>query len=81
MDMIEVTICMGTTCYVMGAGDLMSLADELEDDLKNRVTIKGASCLGLCKHGQYGKAPFVQVGSTVISEATLLKIVQTLKAL
>jgi NADH:ubiquinone oxidoreductase subunit E len=70
MTKIEITICTGTTCYVMGAGRLLLLQDELSDRQRQQVEIKGSNCLGLCKQGQYGKAPYARVGDKIIAEAT-----------
>jgi NADH:ubiquinone oxidoreductase subunit E len=35
--MVHLQICQGTTCYVMGAAQLASLATTLPDDLRGRV--------------------------------------------
>ncbi|HOK65979.1 MAG TPA: NAD(P)H-dependent oxidoreductase subunit E [Anaerohalosphaeraceae bacterium] len=79
MKPLTITICTGTTCYVMGSGYLLSLQEQIESACSRPVEIVGSSCLGLCKDGQYGRAPFVQIGSTVIAEATAEKIIETLK--
>lgn len=79
MKPLTITICTGTTCYVMGSGHLLSIREQLESVCSRPVEIVGSSCLGLCKDGQYGRAPFVQIGSTVIAEATPEKIIETLK--
>jgi NADH:ubiquinone oxidoreductase subunit E len=79
MKPVTVTICTGTTCYVMGAGHLIALQEQIETACGCSVEFVGSSCLGLCKDGQYGRAPFVQIGSTVIAEATPEKIIETLK--
>lgn len=79
MEKIEITICTGTTCYVMGAGNLLMLTEHLDEAIASRVEIKGSGCLGLCKEGQYGKAPYVMIGDSVISEATVETVLEELK--
>jgi len=79
MNKLEITICTGTTCYVMGGGNLMQLGESLDAEMSQKVHIKGSPCLGLCKEGRYGKAPYVMVGDTVISEATTEAILEFLK--
>lgn len=79
MKPVTITICTGTTCYVMGSGHLLAVREQIESVCPGPVEIVGSSCLGLCKDGQYGRAPFVQVGSVVLAEATPEKIVETLK--
>ena len=71
MDKIKITICAGTTCYLMGSAYLQSLEDHLEPDIREMVEIEGVRCLGLCKGENYGKAPYVKINGEIISEATL----------
>ena len=79
MDKLEIKICTGTTCYVMGSGNLMQLGEILDEETLQKVHIKGSPCLGMCKEGCYGKAPFVMVGDTVISEATTEAVLEVVK--
>ncbi len=79
MSKIKVEICMGTTCYVLGASSLLQVQEALPAELASRVEIDGASCLELCKNGQFGKAPFVRVNGETISEATIPKLVQAIR--
>ena len=76
MDTIKVEICTGTTCYVMGAGDILELNDHIDEHMAQNIEIFGSNCMDLCKEGQYGKAPFVKVNNTLVSEATVLKVVE-----
>ena len=61
MKKIKVSICTGTTCYVMGASDLLLLEEVLPEHLKGKVEIEGVTCLEKCKSTGIGKnkAPFV----------------------
>lgn len=79
MTKIEITICTGTACYVMGAGRLLLLQDQLSDRQLQQVEIKGCNCLGLCKQGRYGKAPYARIGDEVIAEATPDALLAALK--
>ncbi|MDC7126156.1 MAG: NAD(P)H-dependent oxidoreductase subunit E [Spirochaetales bacterium] len=67
---IDVTICTGTTCYVMGASDLLTLEETLPEKILNRVNITGTTCLNLCKNKE-DKPPFVMVNEKIISKANL----------
>ena len=78
MKTVDITICTGTTCYVMGACELLNLKEQTAE-LPCQVEIKGASCLGLCKEGKYGKAPFARVNEQIIENANIHKIVQEIK--
>ena len=77
---IDIRICTGTTCYVMGASDLLTLEDHIPEDLKPCVSISGSTCLGYCKPGDGGlpggrKPPFVEVCGKLIEQASIDKII------
>lgn len=78
---IEITVCTGTTCYVMGGANLLPLEDHLPEAALSRCTVKGASCLGLCRDRSAGTPPFVSVNGTVISGASVTAVVQQLEEL
>ena len=68
---IEVVICSGTACYVMGGSELLLLEETLPAAWRDRVIVSGSPCLGLCRNRQHGKAPFVSVDGRIISRATI----------
>ena len=71
---VSVELCFGTTCFVMGASEILVLEDSLPDELKGIVEIEGLTCLEKCKNTECGKAPFVLVNDEIITEATLAKV-------
>ncbi|MGP1587552.1 MAG: NAD(P)H-dependent oxidoreductase subunit E [Treponemataceae bacterium] len=76
MEKIEVQICTGTTCFVMGGSDLLLLMDSLNEDLKEIVHIEGRNCMGSCKGNQCGKSPFVSVEGKLIPNASLSEVLE-----
>ncbi|MCX7786908.1 MAG: NAD(P)H-dependent oxidoreductase subunit E [Spirochaetes bacterium] len=76
---IHVVICSGTTCYLMGASELFGIEKVLEESLASRINLEGSPCMNLCKGGSYGKAPFVKVNDTLISTATIPKVVEEIR--
>jgi NADH:ubiquinone oxidoreductase subunit E len=78
--MIELQICQGTTCYVMGAAQLATLASNLPDDLRGRVRVTGCRCLGHCREGAFGGAPYVTIDGEVLAAATLDSVLAALRA-
>ncbi|GHV12924.1 hypothetical protein FACS189491_06890 [Spirochaetia bacterium] len=81
----KVTICTGTTCFVMGGSELLLLEEHLSDELKVVTEIEGSSCLGFCKRSEYGKAqadyaPFAQINGVVMEQASAQKIIEYLEA-
>lgn len=77
---IEVKICTGTLCYVMGGADLQVIDEYLPAELLDLVELKGAPCLEHCNNPlKESKAPYVEVDGEVISDATVLKVVNAIK--
>ena len=71
---VQVQICVGTACHIMGAADLITIEDLVAEPLRDRVDVKGISCLGLCKDETQGKPPFVIIDGETLAEATLDKV-------
>lgn len=69
-EMIDVVICTGTTCFVMGAGHLLNLAEELPERLRPYVSVRGSHCLGVCDDASKGKPPFATVDNVMMSSVT-----------
>ncbi len=78
--MVHLQICQGTTCYVMGAAQLATLVTTLPDDLRGRVRVTGCRCLGLCRDGAFGGAPYVTIDGEVLSRATTDSVLAALRA-
>ena len=80
MEKIKVQICLGTTCFVMGACDLQSMSDMLSAQFADKVDVVAVTCLGACNEkGYFSKAPFVKVGDVLIGEADYDKVVAEIK--
>ncbi|MBE9467860.1 MAG: hypothetical protein IMY72_05995 [Bacteroidetes bacterium] len=76
---IEIKICIGTLCYVMGGSELQLLAEHLPEKFKKRVDIIGSTCLDYClDQEKYGKAPFVEINGEVMAEASINKVIDYL---
>ncbi|MCY6957120.1 (2Fe-2S) ferredoxin domain-containing protein [Clostridium brassicae] len=47
---MEITVCVGSTCYLKGSYNIINRLTELikENNLEDKVVIKGACCLGNC---------------------------------
>lgn len=80
MNTIQVEVCLGTTCYVLGAAKLAEMENRLPDELKHRVKIVGCPCLEVCHDRNYGNAPFVRIGDKIIENATVERVIEALWA-
>lgn len=76
--MIKVQICQGTTCYVMGAANLVQWINTLPEEVKCHLDISGSHCLKLCTDGAFNGAPYVNVNDSIISSATPERIIAAL---
>ncbi len=77
---IKVEICVGTTCFILGAAELQNLEDFIPEELKDRVEIFGNTCLGFCKNSNHGKAPFVRINdSVIVANASIDRIIDALR--
>jgi NADH:ubiquinone oxidoreductase subunit E len=77
---VEIVICSGTLCYLMGGADLQLLFEHLPADLKDRVSIKGSPCLGLCDLPENGKPPFVLINGRSVSQASIQTLIDEIQS-
>jgi len=77
MAKVNVNVCLGTTCFVMGGSNLQELNEIIPRKYNNEVSISGVNCLGLCSiNWEYSKAPYVKVNEEVVPEATVEKVLE-----
>ena len=75
MAKVNVKVCLGTTCFVMGSSNLQELLDLVPKKYGDDVDVAGSPCLGLCSiDWEFSKAPYVKVNNEVIKEATVEKV-------
>lgn len=81
MKPIDVKICLGTTCFVMGSGYLQNMADSLPKTYGEKVNASCVRCLGICNQADnFSKAPYVSIDDEVISEATQEKVIEAIES-
>lgn len=75
MAKVNVKVCLGTTCFVMGSSNLQELIELVPKKYGEDVEVAGSPCLGLCSiDWEFSKAPYVKVNNEVIKEATVEKV-------
>lgn len=80
MEKIEVKICSGTTCFVMGSSYLNELYDLIPQKFGDNVAVSQSLCLGQCsKSDKHSKAPYVKVADEIVSEATVQKVIEVIE--
>lgn len=75
---IHVTVCSGTTCYLMGGSEFLLLDEQLPPELKEHVVVEGKPCLDHCRRGTKGKAPFVLIDGELVTDATIPGVIERL---
>jgi len=63
--MLTVEICMGTSCHLMGAQELMDVLEALPADQRQQIEIKGITCFKKC-----GKGPNIRINGEMLDNAT-----------
>ena len=76
--MLEVKICSGTACFVMGGADLFKVEEMLSNDEKKKVKFVFVPCLGYCKDGKK-KAPFVVINGELYEKVTADSLLKTIR--
>ena len=76
---VDIRICTGTTCYVMGASDLLTIEDYIPEKYRIHTKIAGETCPGLCKKREF-KPPFVKIKGKIIAKANIKKVIDALTA-
>ncbi|MDO5580853.1 MAG: hypothetical protein Q4G69_06930 [Planctomycetia bacterium] len=76
---IKLDICCGTACYLLGAGKLMEMENDLPQNWRSKVEIRIFPCLNLCESEDLEGAPFVRIDEEIIAKATLEKIMNRIR--
>ena len=80
MSKINVKVCLGTTCFVMGSSNLQNLTELIPQKFGDKVEVVGSPCLGVCStNWEYSKAPYVKVNDTIVQEATVDKVIEEIE--
>ena len=81
MKKMQLEICCGTTCYMMGANRLLYIENEVAPELRGKFEVKALPCMGLCNEKELSGAPYVKLNGQVIENATAEKIYEKMRAL
>lgn len=67
----QVSVCLGTACYVKGAGDILSAVEQKLGIKTGSITADGKFSLDACRCvGACGLAPVMMIGSDVYGRLT-----------
>lgn len=71
MKKIKVEICIGTSCYLLGAHDLMEAVENLPQEIKKCIDLNAVTCLKTC-----GKGPNICINDVVLSGITPQRLLE-----
>lgn len=74
MKSIELEICTGTACYILGAAELLDIEDHIDPKIQKFLNVKGLNCFGNCKDKSF-KPPYVRLDGELMSAMTLERLV------
>lgn len=75
---INLKICMGTMCYVMGGAELRSLVEMLPEDVRRKLSVSYSPCLGMCDRVG-GEPPYIELDGKVIAGVSKTNLLHILK--
>ena len=76
MGIVDVKVCMGTSCFGFNSSHLQEIKETIEKKYGDKVHVEGSPCQRYCSiNWENSKAPYVTVNSEVIAEATIEKII------
>ena len=74
MEKIKIEICCGTTCFMLGSNNLLSIEEEMPAELSGKAEIVAVPCLELCNDSNLAGAPYVRINGDILEQATQEKI-------
>ena len=81
MKKLQLEICCGTSCFMLGADKLLNIENDMPTELRGKVEIRALPCLELCNDSKLGGAPYVKLNSEIIEKATCEKIFDRMREL
>ncbi|MFO3726850.1 hypothetical protein [Butyricimonas sp. Marseille-P3923] len=77
MEKVNLKICVGTMCYVMGGAELRDVIESLPQNITEHLNVSYSPCLG-CSKGEEAP-PFIEInGKRVagVSKNSLIRIIK-----
>ena len=76
---IHLQVCSGTTCFVMGGSDLLTIFEHLSLEERERVTLAAVPCFEHCKSWEQSRPPFVTIDGKLYDHMNLEKTVHVIR--
>lgn len=80
MEKVNVKICEGTTCFVMGGETAKSMLTSLMQKYADKIEITSVKCLEICNQSNsFSKAPYVMIDDEIISSADMETVIAAIE--
>lgn len=77
MEKVNLKICVGTMCYVMGGAELRDVIETLPQHILEHLNVSFSPCLGCCTGQQ--EPPFVEINGKRIAGVSKNSLIQIVK--
>lgn len=77
MKKVQLKLCAGTMCYVMGGANLTEIGNLLNEEEKQQVDISLSPCLNQCNGEKH--PPYAEINGQIIQNATKEILIQIIK--
>lgn len=77
MTKIDLKICMGTMCYVMGGAEIRALVEMLPENMTKHINVSYSPCLGVCD--KVGEPPYIELNGKLMSGVSKNELLQIIK--
>ncbi|MDT8900999.1 NAD(P)H-dependent oxidoreductase subunit E [Anaeroselena agilis] len=74
MSTLRIEVCLGTSCHLMGAQDIIDAIENLPPDKRSKIDLRGVTCLKTCRKG-----PNARVNGIILSEITPERILTVIE--
>ncbi len=78
MRKIEIEICCGTACYLLGGSELMRIEEFIPEAWRGRIEVTAVPCMSNCESHALGRAPFVRVDGETFGNANVELVMERL---
>ncbi len=76
MEKIRLEICCGTTCYMLGASQLLKIESVMPDEWQDKVEVSAISCMNMCVEEEICAAPFVKINGELLRRANVESVLE-----
>ncbi len=78
---IQLQVCSGTACFVMGGSDLLTIFEFLTPEERKSVSLAAVPCFEHCRKWEEKRPPYVTVDGEVYDRMDMDKLLKIIREL